>query len=119
MSTERTEGQVKEHRAGVWSELEYAVARSRQTPKIEPLGFFSSYCSERKATDFTKETSLPDRAREKQRELSSDGPRRVFEKTALLFEGFMAMEYGLPFQEGTTEELAAAQLDGFNFFSRR
>lgn len=40
MSTEPSEGQVKKHRAGVWSELEYAVAHSRQTPKIEPLCFF-------------------------------------------------------------------------------
>lgn len=55
--------------------------------------------------------------REKQRELSSDEPRRVFEKAALLLEGFMAMEYRLPFQEGTTEELAAGLLDGLNFLS--
>lgn len=40
VSPEHTEGQVKEHRAGVWSELEYAVAHSRQTPKIEPLCSF-------------------------------------------------------------------------------
>lgn len=55
--------------------------------------------------------------RETRRELSSDEPRRVLEKAALLFEGFMAMEYGLPFQEGTTEELAARRLDGLNFLS--
>lgn len=62
VSTEPTEGQVKEHRAGVWSELEYAAPHSRQTPKIEPwCVFFSSYCCEGKATVFTKETSLPDR----------------------------------------------------------
>lgn len=55
--------------------------------------------------------------RERQRELSSDEPRRIFEKAALLFEGFMAMEYGLPFQEGTTGELAAGRFDGLNFLS--
>lgn len=56
--------------------------------------------------------------RETQRELSSDEPRRVFEKAALLLEGFVAMEYGLPFQEGTAEELAAGWSDGFSCFHR-
>lgn len=55
--------------------------------------------------------------REKQRELSSDEPRRVFEKAALLLKGFLAMEYRLSFQEGTTPELGAGWLDGLNFVS--
>lgn len=117
-STEPTEGQVKEHRAEVWSELEYAVAHSRQTPKIEPLSFFSPPIAVREKPQ-TSERRLyyPAEHREKQRELSRDEPRRVSEKAALLLEGFMAMEYRLPFQEGTTEELAAGWLDGLSFLS--
>lgn len=118
VSTELTEGQVKEHRAGVWSELEYAVAHSRQTPKIESLYFFSPPIAVReKPQTSQRKIHYQTEHREKQRELSSDEPRRVFEKAALLLEGFMAMEYRLSFQEGTTEELAAGQLDGLNFLS--
>lgn len=39
---------------------------------------------------------------ERQRELYRDGTRRVFKKAALVSEGGMAVEYGLPFQEGRT-----------------
>lgn len=118
VSPEHTEGQVKEHRAGVWSELEYAVAHSRQTPKIEPLcSFLLLLLWEEKPQTSQRILHYQTEEREKQRELSSDEPRRVFEKAALLFEGFMAMEYGLPLQEGTREELAAGWLDGLNFLS--
>ncbi|TWW80466.1 Tensin-1 [Takifugu flavidus] len=99
VSPEHTEGQVKEHRAGVWSELEYAVAHSRQTPKIEPLCSFLLLLLGEESHRLHK-GNFTTRQKRGRRELSSDEPRRVFEKAALLFEGFMAMEYGLPFQEG-------------------
>jgi len=43
---------------------------------------------------------------ESQEELSRDEPRRVFTKATLLSEGGMAMEYGLPFQEGRMQWVA-------------
>lgn len=47
-----------------------------------------------------------------ERQLSRDEPRRVFEKAPLLSEGGMAMEYGLPFQEGRTR-WRGARTDGW------
>lgn len=100
MSTEPTEGQVEEHRVGVLSKLEYAVAHSRQTPKIEPLCFLSSSTVREKPQTSQRKLHCQTERSERQRELSRDEPRGLFKKTALLSEGNMAMEYGLPFQEG-------------------
>lgn len=99
-------------RVGVCSGPQPADAQNRA------LVFFSPpFAGRGKPQTSQRELHYQTEEREKQRELSSDEPRRVFEKAALLFEGFMAMEYGLPFQEGTREELAAKRLDGLNVLS--
>lgn len=99
-------------RVGVCSGPQPAEAQNRA------LVFFSPPIAVREKPQ-TSQRKLHYQAehREKQRELSSDEPRRGFEKAALLLEGFVAMEYRLPFQEGTTEELAAGRLDGLNLLS--
>lgn len=83
------------------------MAHCRQLPKIEPFGFFfflffpfSSSAVREKGEVSQRKLHCGTEGSERQREPSRDEPRRVFEKAALLSEGGMAMEYGLPFQEG-------------------
>lgn len=61
---------------------------------------FSSSTVREKGEVSRGELNCRTQSSERQRELSRDEPGRVFKKAALLFEGVMAMEYGLPFQEG-------------------
>lgn len=88
------------------------MVHCRQQPKIEPLVFFfffffpffflpvSSFAVREKGEVSQRKLHCRSESSERQKELSRDEPRRVFEKAALLSEGGMAMEYGLPFPEG-------------------
>lgn len=61
---------------------------------------FSSFTVREKGEVSQRKLHCRTESSERQKELSGDEQRRVFEKAALLSEGGMAMEYGLPFQEG-------------------
>ena len=111
---EWTEGLYEERCGGDWSEREHEVAHCRQRPKIEPLVVFLLRlrllpllllrCQREEGGEVSQEKlHCRTPSSERRRELSRDEPGRVSEKAALLPEGGMAMEYGLPFQDGRTK----------------
>lgn len=119
MKTERTQRTENKERCGrVWSEPEHEVAHCRQLqPKIDFLFFLDSSSAVREKGEVSRRTlHCRTESGERQRELSRDEPRRVFEKAALLSEGGMAMEYGPPFQEGRTA--VEERMDGWIYSTR-
>lgn len=111
-SAERTEGRDEHRRGGVLvragacSGPLQAVAQNRALVWFffSPLFFlpFSSTAVREKPVASRGNLTAGQKSSEGQRELYTDGTRRVFKKAALVSEGGMAVEYGLPFQEGRT-----------------